>query len=94
MKLYIIYYKISLYVCIRNETRLGTFVIQKKFKINNGLILKLDHIGCGFYEFQHVYSMHATPIEIIGFFGKFKFRFHYLQLLHQEQADIWHQKFF
>ncbi len=29
----------------------------------------LDHLGCGFYELQCVYSMHATPIEIINFFG-------------------------
>jgi len=32
-------------------------------------------LGCGFYELQHVYSMHVTPIEIIDLFGKFKSKF-------------------
>jgi hypothetical protein len=39
-------------------------------------------LGSGFYELQHVYSMHVTPIKIIDFFGKFKFKFRWLQLLH------------
>jgi hypothetical protein len=54
MRLHILDYKISFYVCTNNDTRITTFV--------------LDHLGCGFYELQHVYSMHATPIEIIDFF--------------------------
>jgi hypothetical protein len=64
MKLHILYYKISFYVCTNNDTRIETFVIEKK----SSFLLVLDHLGCGFYEFQHVYSMHATPIEIIDFF--------------------------
>jgi hypothetical protein len=58
-----------------NDTRLGTFVIKKNSKINYGFLLTgsgLD-FGCGFYELQHVYSMHVTFIEIIDLFGKFKF---------------------
>jgi hypothetical protein len=36
--------------------------------------IRLD-LGSRFYELQHVYSMHVTPIEIIDFFEKFKFKF-------------------
>ncbi len=64
MKLHILYYKISFYVCTNNDTRIVTFVIEKK----SSFLLVLDHLGCGFYELRHVYSMHATPIEIIDFF--------------------------
>jgi hypothetical protein len=64
MKLHILYYKISFYVCISNDTRIAIFVIKKK---SNSLLV-LDHLGCGFYELQHLYSMHAMPIEIIDFF--------------------------
>jgi hypothetical protein len=39
-------------------------VIEKK----SSFLLVLDHLGCGFYELELVYSMHATPIEIIDFF--------------------------
>jgi hypothetical protein len=51
-------------VCTNNDTRIATFVIEKK----SSFLLVLNHIGCGFYELQHVYSMHAMPIEIIDFF--------------------------
>jgi len=50
-------------------------VIEKNSKINYGFLLVLDHPKCGFYELQHVYSMHATHIELIDLFGKFKFKF-------------------
>jgi hypothetical protein len=66
MKLHILYFLKSFYVCTSNDTRIATFVIEKK----SSFLLVLDHLGCGFYEFQHVYSMHATPIEIIDFFLK------------------------
>jgi hypothetical protein len=45
--------------------------IQKKSWVLIGIGLDL---GYGFYELQHLYSMHVTPVEIIDFFGKFKFR--------------------
>ncbi len=64
MKLHILYFKIFFYVCTSNDTRIATFVIKKK----SSFLLVLDHLGCGFYELQHVYSMHAMPIEIIDFF--------------------------
>jgi hypothetical protein len=56
-------------------TRVGTFVIEKISKINYGFLYGngLD-LGCGFYELQHVYSMHVTLVEIIDLLGKFKFR--------------------
>jgi hypothetical protein len=58
-----------------NDTRFGTFVIEKNSKKNHGFLLVLDWIlGTGFYELQHVYSMHVTFVEIIDLFGKFKFR--------------------
>jgi hypothetical protein len=46
--------------------------IQKKSWVPMGIGLD---IGYGFYELQHVYSMHVTPVEIIDLFGKFKFRY-------------------
>jgi hypothetical protein len=46
--------------------------IQKKSWVPMGIGLNL---GYGFYELQHVYSMHVTPVEIIDLFGKFKFRY-------------------
>jgi hypothetical protein len=64
MRLHILDYKISFYVCTNNDTRITTFVIENK----SNFLLVLDHLGCRFYELQHVYSMHATPIEIIDFF--------------------------
>jgi len=64
MKLRILYYNFFFNVCTNNDTRIATFVIKKK----SSFLLVLDHIRCGFYELQHVCSMHATPIEIIGFF--------------------------
>jgi hypothetical protein len=64
MKLQTLYYKISFYVCISNNKRIATFVIKK----NSSFLLVLYHIGYGFYEYWHVYSMHATPIEIIDIF--------------------------
>ncbi len=67
MKLHILYYKFLFYVCTSNETRIATFVIEK----NSNFLLVLYHLGCGFYELQHVYSMHAMPIEIIDFFEIF-----------------------
>jgi hypothetical protein len=51
-------------VCINNDTRIATLVIEKK----SSFLLALDHLGYGFYELQHVYSMHTTLIEIIDFF--------------------------
>ncbi len=45
--------------------------IKNKLWVPIGIGLDL---GCGFYELQHVYSMHVTPVEIIDLFGKFKFR--------------------
>ncbi len=54
-------------MCTSNDTRIATFVIEKK----SSFLLVLDHLGCGFYELQHVYSMHARPIEIIDFFENF-----------------------
>jgi hypothetical protein len=50
MKLHILYYKISLYVCTSNDTRLGTFMIEKIIKMNYGFSLVLDHLGRGFCE--------------------------------------------
>jgi hypothetical protein len=64
MKLQILYYKFFFYVCTSNNRRIETFVIEKK----SSFLLVLYHIGYGFYEFWHVYSMHATPIEIIDIF--------------------------
>jgi hypothetical protein len=64
MKLHILYYNLFFLVCTSNDTRIVTFVIFKK----SSFLLVLDHLGCGFYELQHVYSMHAMPTEIIDFF--------------------------
>ncbi len=47
MKLQILYYKISFYVCTSNDTRIATFVTKKK----SSFLLVLYHLGCGFYEF-------------------------------------------
>jgi len=64
MKLRILYYNFFFNVSTNNDTRIATFVIKKK----SSFLLVLDHVGCGFYELQHVCSMHVTPIEFIGFF--------------------------
>jgi hypothetical protein len=64
MKLHILYYNFYFNVCISDDTRIAIFVIKKK---SNSLLV-LDHLGCGFYERQKLYSMHATPIEMIDSF--------------------------
>jgi hypothetical protein len=57
-----------------NDIRLETSVIEeKKFKSWVPIGIGLD-LGYGFYELQHVYSIHVTLVEIIDLLGKFKFR--------------------
>ncbi len=61
-----------------NDTRLETFVIEKNSKKFHGFQLPIGiglDLGYGFYELQHVYSMHVTFVDIIDLFGKFKFRY-------------------
>jgi hypothetical protein len=48
-----------------NDIRLETSVIEKKkFKSWVPIGIGLD-LGYGFYELQHVYSIHVTLVEII-----------------------------
>jgi hypothetical protein len=41
------------------------FVIENKFKKKKGFLLVLHYLCCGFYEFQHVYSMMQNLLKLL-----------------------------